>query len=171
MKNIVYLTKLTVDFEISKEDIVTILTDKHTHEDMKNKYDGEEFVAEILNCKRAIEYVQQNNTRLPSEVDFLQLYKILSEGVPSVTNLGNYRTFLSSFRVRRLFEKRVHGGMNEAEIVKFIESLLKAWPFLVYSEAVSKLLMDWLYDYHNFKTNDKLVNDVFGKYLIHYDLV
>ena len=165
MKNIVYLTKLTVDFEISKEDIVTILTDKHTHEDMKNKYDGEEFVAEILNCKRAIEYVQQNNTRLPSEVDFLQLYKILSEGVPSVTNLGNYRTFLSSFRVRRLFEKRVHGGMNEAEIIKFIKSLYKARPFWVYSEAVGKLLMDWLYGYHNLKPNYDLEEDHFGKFL------
>ena len=40
MKNIVYLTKLTVDFTISEEDIVTILTDKHTHEDMMNKYDA-----------------------------------------------------------------------------------------------------------------------------------
>jgi hypothetical protein len=165
MKNIVYLTKLTVDFEICEEDIVTILTDKNTHEDMKNKYDGEEFVTVILNCKRATEYVQQNNTRLPSEVDFLQLYKILSEGVPSVTNLGNYRTFLSSFRVRRLFEKRVHGGMNEAEIIKLIKSIFKARPFWVYNEAVCKLLMDWLYDYHKLKPNYDLEEVHFGKFL------
>ena len=151
--------------------MVTILTDKHTHKDMVNKYEWDGCVKLILNCKRATEFVEQNKTRLPSEADFFQLYKILSEGVLDEISYGNYRPFLPRIIVRRLFEKRVHGGMNEAEIVKFIESLLKAWPFLVYSAAVCKLLMDWLYDYHNFKTNDKLVNDVFGKYLIHYDLV
>ena len=170
MKNLVYLSRLA-ETVISEEDIITILTDEHTHKDMAKKYDSPECVMLILNCKRATEFVEQNNTRLPSEEDLFRLHHIVSEGVLDVTIYNKYRSYFTSFRVRRLFEKCVHGGMNEAEIVKFIKSLLKAWPFLVYSEAVSKLLMDWLYDYHNFKPNYELVDDVFGKYLIHYDLV
>ena len=159
-----YLTRLA-ETVISEEDIVTILTDKHTHEDMMNKYDNEADVMLILNCKRATEFVQQNKDRLPSEADLFQLHHILSEGILDVTIYGTYRTFLSSIKVRRLFEKRVHGGMNEAEIIKFIKSLFKARPFLVYSEAVCKLLMDWLYEYHNLKPNYDLEEDHFEKFL------
>jgi len=161
----VYLTRLTVDFEISEEDIVTILTDKHTHEDMMNKYDGEEFITVILNCKRATEFVEHNKTRLPSEADFFRLYKILSEGVLDEISYGNYRPFLPRIIVRRLFEKRVHGGMDEAEIIKLIKAIHKSRPFWVYSEAVCKLLMDWLYGYHNLKPYFDLEEAHFGKFL------
>ena len=55
--------------------------------------------------------------------------------------------------------------MNEAEIIKLIKSIFKARPFLVFSEAVCILLMDWLYDYHNLKPNYDLEEDHFEKFL------
>ena len=145
--------------------MVTILTDKHTHKDMANKYDWDGCVKLILNCKRATEFVEQNKTRLPSEADFFRLYKILSEGVLDEISYGNYRPFLPRIIVRRLFEKRVHGGMDEAEIIKLIKAIHKSRPFWVYSEAVCKLLMDWLYGYHNLKPNYDLEEYHFEKFL------
>ncbi len=139
-----FLTKFTVDFEMSEEDVITILTDQHTHEEMMNKYEAEQFITIILNCKRATDFVQQNKHRLPTEADFFQMYKILAEGVLDVSDYNNYRTFLPRIKVRRLFEKRVHGGMNEAEIIKLIKPINKARPFWVFNEAVCKLLLDWL---------------------------
>ena len=143
--------------------MVTILTDKHTHKDMANKYDGEEQVNLVLNCKRATEFVEQNKTRLPSEEDLFRLQHIITQGgVYEDIMYNKYSSYFTSFKVRRLFEKRVYGGMNEAEIDKFTKSLLKAGPFIMFSEAVCKLLMDWLYAYHNLKPNYDL-EKVFGK--------
>ena len=132
---------------------------------MANKYEWDGCVKLILNCKRATEFVEKNKTRLPSEADFFRLYQILSEDILDVTVYGTYRTFLSSIKIRRLFEKRVHGGMSEAEIIKLIKSIFKARPFTMYSAAVCKLLMDWLYGYHNLKPNYDLEEYYFGKFL------